>query len=49
MASGITANCEFNLSGLTPFLRPYRAQIGLAIAVLVLAAAHPLVQPVALN
>jgi ATP-binding cassette, subfamily B, bacterial len=38
-----------SLSGLTPFLRPYRAQIALAIAFLVLAAASTLVLPVALK
>jgi len=38
-----------SLSGLTPFLRPYRLQIGLAIAFLVLAAAATLVLPMALK
>ncbi len=38
-----------SLSGLTPFLRPYRVQIALAIAFLVLAAASTLVLPVALK
>jgi ATP-binding cassette, subfamily B, bacterial len=38
-----------SLSGLTPFLRPYRLQIGLAVLFLVLAAASTLVLPVALK
>jgi ATP-binding cassette, subfamily B, bacterial len=38
-----------SLSGLSPFLRPYRLQIGLAILFLVLAAASTLVLPVALK
>ncbi len=38
-----------SLSGLWPFLRPYRWQIGLAIAFLVLAAATTLVLPIALK
>jgi len=38
-----------SLSGLAPFLRPYRLQIGLAIAFLVLAAAATLVLPMALK
>ena len=37
------------LSGLAPFLRPYRAQIGLALLFLLLAAASTLVLPVALK
>ncbi len=38
-----------SLSGLAPFLRPYRVQIGLAVLFLVLAAASTLVLPVALK
>jgi len=38
-----------SLSGLAPFLRPYRIQIGLAGVFLVLAAATTLVFPVALR
>ncbi|MDM0076393.1 ABC transporter transmembrane domain-containing protein [Variovorax sp. J2P1-59] len=38
-----------SLSGLAPFLRPYRVQIGLAAVFLVLAAATTLVFPVALR
>ncbi|HEY5719084.1 MAG TPA: ABC transporter transmembrane domain-containing protein, partial [Gammaproteobacteria bacterium] len=38
-----------SLSGLVPFLRPYRGRIALAIVVLVLAAARTLVLPVALK
>lgn len=38
-----------SLSGLTPFLRPYRLQIGLAILFLVLAAGSTLVLPIALK
>lgn len=38
-----------SLSGLTPFLRPYRLHIGLAILFLVLAAASTLVLPIALK
>jgi ATP-binding cassette, subfamily B, bacterial len=38
-----------SLSGLQPFLRPYRARIGLAIVFLVLAAVSTLVFPVALK
>ena len=38
-----------SLSGLLPFLRPYRLQIGLAIVFLVLAAVATLVLPLALR
>jgi ATP-binding cassette, subfamily B, bacterial len=38
-----------SLSGLGPFLRPYKLQIGLAFAFLVLAAASTLVLPIALK
>jgi ATP-binding cassette, subfamily B, bacterial len=38
-----------SLSGLGPFLRPYKLQIGLALAFLVLAAASTLVLPIALK
>ena len=38
-----------SLSGLLPFLKPYRLQIGLAFVFLVLAAASTLVFPVALR
>jgi ATP-binding cassette, subfamily B, bacterial len=38
-----------SLSGLVPFLRPYRVQIGLALLFLTLAAASTLVLPVALK
>ena len=38
-----------SLSGLAPFLRPYRLQIGLAVLFLVLAAAATLVLPIALK
>ena len=38
-----------SLSGLLPFMRPYRLQIGLAIAFLVLAAASTLLFPLALK
>ena len=38
-----------SLSGLLPFLRPYRAQIALAVMFLVLAALSTLVLPVALK
>ncbi len=43
------ADSPRSLSGLTPFLRPYRLQIGLAILFLVSAAASTLVLPVALK
>ena len=45
-ASGSTPR---SLSGLLPFLRPYRGRIALAILFLVLAAASTLVLPVALK
>ena len=38
-----------SLSGLLPFLRPYRARIALAVVFLVLAAVSTLVFPVALD
>ena len=38
-----------SLSGLTPFLAPYRGRIVLAVAFMVLAAAATLVLPVALK
>ena len=38
-----------SLSGLLPFLKPYRLQIGLAMVFLVLAAASTLVFPIALR
>jgi ATP-binding cassette, subfamily B, bacterial len=44
-----SAQTPRSLSGLAPFLRPYRLQIGLAIAFLVLAAAATLVLPLALK
>jgi ATP-binding cassette, subfamily B, bacterial len=44
-----SADTPRSLSGLAPFLRPYRLQIGLAIAFLVLAAAATLVLPLALK
>jgi ATP-binding cassette subfamily B protein len=44
-----SAQTPRSLSGLAPFLRPYRLQIGLAIAFLVLAAAATLVLPIALK
>jgi ATP-binding cassette, subfamily B, bacterial len=43
------ADSPRSLSGLTPFLRPYKLQIGLAILFLVMAAASTLVLPVALK
>ncbi|MBT9462946.1 ABC transporter transmembrane domain-containing protein [Hydrogenophaga sp.] len=43
------ATTPTSLSGLLPFLRPYRLQIGLAILFLVLAAAATLVFPLALR
>jgi ATP-binding cassette, subfamily B, bacterial len=43
------ADSPRSLSGLAPFLRPYRLQIGLAILFLVMAAASTLVLPVALK
>jgi ATP-binding cassette subfamily B protein len=43
------ADSPRSLSGLRPFLKPYRLQIGLAVAFLVLAAASTLVLPVALK
>jgi len=43
------ADSPRSLSGLAPFLRPYKLQIGLAIAFLVLAAASTLVLPIALK
>jgi ATP-binding cassette subfamily B protein len=44
-----SAQTPRSLSGLAPFLRPYRLQIGLAIAFLVGAAAATLVLPIALK
>jgi ATP-binding cassette, subfamily B, bacterial len=44
-----SATTPRSLSGLLPFLRPYRGRIGLAIVFLVLAAATTLVLPVALK
>jgi ATP-binding cassette, subfamily B, bacterial len=44
-----SAQTPRSLSGLAPFLKPYRLQIGLAIAFLVLAAAATLVLPFALK
>jgi ATP-binding cassette, subfamily B, bacterial len=44
-----TAASPRSLSGLLPFLRPYRGRIGLAILFLVMAAASTLVLPVALK
>jgi ATP-binding cassette, subfamily B, bacterial len=44
-----SAQTPRSLSGLAPFLRPYRLQIGLAIAFLVSAAAATLVLPIALK
>jgi ATP-binding cassette, subfamily B, bacterial len=44
-----SAQTPRSLSGLGPFIRPYRLQIGLAIAFLVLAAASTLVLPIALK
>ena len=38
-----------SLSGLLPFLKPYKLQIGLAMVFLVLAAASTLIFPVALR
>ncbi len=38
-----------SLSGLWPFVRPYRAQVGLAVAFLLLAATATLLFPVALR
>ena len=43
------ATTPTSLSGLLPFLRPYRLQIGLAILFLVLAAAATLAFPLALR
>ena len=43
------ANTPTSLSGLVPFLRPYRLQIGLAMLFLVLAAAATLAFPLALR
>lgn len=43
------ATTPTSLSGLRPFLRPYRLQIGLAILFLVLAAAATLAFPLALR
>ncbi|HVK32715.1 MAG TPA: ABC transporter transmembrane domain-containing protein [Burkholderiaceae bacterium] len=48
-AQRASATTPRSLSGLAPFLRPYRLQIGLAILFLVLAAASTLVLPVALK
>ena len=45
----VAAATPRSLSGLLPFLRPYRGRIALAIAFLVLAAASTLVLPVALK
>jgi ATP-binding cassette, subfamily B, bacterial len=44
-----SAQTPRSLSGLGPFIRPYRLQIGLAMAFLVLAAASTLVLPIALK
>ena len=44
-----SADSPRSLSGLLPFLRPYRGRIGLATLFLVLAAATTLVLPVALK
>ena len=44
-----SADSPRSLSGLTPFIRPYRLQIGLAILFLVGAAASTLVLPIALK
>jgi ATP-binding cassette subfamily B protein len=44
-----SADTPRSLSGLMPFLRPYRLQIGLAVLFLVAAAASTLVLPVALK
>jgi ATP-binding cassette subfamily B protein len=49
IAQRASAATPRSLSGLTPFLRPYRLQIGLAILFLVGAAAATLVLPVALK
>jgi ATP-binding cassette, subfamily B, bacterial len=43
------ADSPRSLSGLRPFLRPYRLQIGLAVLFLVMAAATTLVLPIALK
>ncbi len=48
-AQRASATTPRSLSGLAPFLRPYRLQIGLAILFLVLAAASTLVLPIALK
>jgi ATP-binding cassette, subfamily B, bacterial len=45
----VTAGAPRSLSGLLPFLRPYRGRIGLALLFLVLAAAATLVFPLALR
>jgi ATP-binding cassette subfamily B protein len=49
LASRAQAETPRSLSGLRPFLTPYRVQIGLAVLFLVLAAASTLVLPVALK
>ncbi|RZL88783.1 MAG: ATP-binding cassette domain-containing protein [Variovorax sp.] len=48
-SSSLAKGSPKSLSGLTPFLRPYRFQIGLAAVFLVLAAATTLVFPLALR
>ncbi|MEI8265393.1 MAG: ABC transporter transmembrane domain-containing protein [Betaproteobacteria bacterium] len=47
--SRAAAKTSKSLSGLTPFLRPYRVRIALAVVFLVLAAASTLLLPVALK
>ena len=49
MTSPVPAKNVRSLSGLLPFLRPYRGRIALAVVFLVLAAASTLVFPVALK
>src|SRR5881394_2734978 len=49
VAPGAPARDVRSLSGLVPFLRPYRGRIALAVLFLVLAAASTLVFPVALR